>query len=207
VATVVTLARRHRARHCPWRPLRTLPCRRGPSQLERLGRREGGDSRRHSVSKENERGSDCPSKSKGREERRCSPKLENPRFLFLEGWGGTSAAPAGASVAPTGASTINPAVGASTLTPGINSTAAPSARGDGDAGSHISEVVRSPSFSSSSSDDEFAGAGGGESPCCSCSRYSSLYCSRCSRRLSFFSFTRAARSCSRRCAARPAARA
>jgi hypothetical protein len=119
--------------------------------------------------------------------------------------GGTSVTPAGASVAPAGASTDGLAVGTSTPTTGTNSTAASSARGDGGAGSHLSEVVRPPSLSSSSSDDEFASASGGESPYCSCNRYSSLYCSRCSRRLSLFSFAHAARSRSRRCAARPAA--
>jgi hypothetical protein len=64
-----------------------------------------------------------------------------------------------------------------------------------------------PSLSSSSSDDEFADASGGESPYCLRSRYSSLYYSRRSRRLSLFSFARAARSCSRHCVARPVARA
>jgi hypothetical protein len=88
-----------------------------------------------------------------------------------------------------------------------NSTAAPSARGDEGAGSHLSEVARPPSLSSSSSDDEFANTGGGESPCCSRSRYYSLYCSKRSCRLILYSFVRAARSCSRFCAGQPAARA
>jgi hypothetical protein len=60
---------------------------------------------------------------------------------------------------------------------------------------------------SSSSNDESTSASGGESPHCSHSRYSVLYCSRCSRHLIFCSLARAARSRSRRCAARPAARA
>jgi hypothetical protein len=77
---------------------------------------------------------------------------------------------------------------------GTNSTAA------------SSNVVRSPSLSSSSN-DEFTSVGRGESPCCSRSQYSSLCCSRRSRRPSFFSFARAARSCSRCYAARPAAQA
>jgi hypothetical protein len=79
------------------------------------------------------------------------------------------------------------------------------ARGDGGGGFHLSGVARPPSLCSSSSDDEFASAGGGESPCCSHSQYSSLYCSKRFRHLSLFSFARAARSCSRLCAARPAA--
>jgi hypothetical protein len=72
-----------------------------------------------------------------------------------------------------------------------------------------SESPQHPPFlpSSSSSDDDLAGVPGGESPCCSRSRYSSLYCSRHSRRLSLLSFARAARSCSLRCAARVADRA
>jgi hypothetical protein len=76
----------------------------------------------------------------------------------------------------------------------------------GGAGSHLWEVVRSPSLSSSS-DDEFANAGEGESPCCSRSRYSSLCCSWRSHLLSFISFALTTRSCSRCCAARSAARA
>jgi hypothetical protein len=61
--------------------------------------------------------------------------------------------------------------------------------------------------SSSSSDDEFASVVGGESPYCSCSRYSLSCFSRCSHRLILLSFVRAARSCSRRCTARAAAQA
>jgi hypothetical protein len=121
--------------------------------------------------------------------------------------GGTSATPSGASVVPAGTSSDSPAAGDSAPASGIDSTAAPAALGDGGAGSHLSEVVRSPSLSSSSFDDEFASAGGGESPWCSRSRYSSLCCSRRSHRLIFFSFMRAARSCSRCCAVRSAARA
>jgi hypothetical protein len=56
--------------------------------------------------------------------------------------------------------------------------------------------------SSSSSDDEYSEVPGEESPCCSRSRNSSLLCSRRSRRRILFSFLSAARSCSRRCAAR-----
>jgi hypothetical protein len=63
------------------------------------------------------------------------------------------------------------------------------------------------SSSSSSSDCEYSEVIRGESPCCSRSRNSSLLCSRCSRRRILFSFLRAARSCSRRYAARTLARA
>jgi hypothetical protein len=40
-------------------------------------------------------------------------KLENPRFLFLEGWGCASATPADASVAAAGTSSDAPAAGGS----------------------------------------------------------------------------------------------
>jgi hypothetical protein len=93
-------------------------------------------------------------------------KLENYRFLFLEGWGGTSTALAGASMAPAGTSSDGPAAGGSTPASGTNSTAAPSARGDGGTGSHLSEMARPPSLSSSSSDNDLDNTGGGESPCC-----------------------------------------
>jgi hypothetical protein len=115
---------------------------------------------------------------------------------------GTSATHVGASVVPAGTSIYNPRAGGSAAAPGVDSTVVPSARGDGDAGSHLSEVVCSPSLSSSSPDDEFTNAGGGESPCCSLRRYSSLCCSRCSQRLIFLSFARAARSRSHCCTAR-----
>jgi hypothetical protein len=73
--------------------------------------------------------------------------------------------------------------------------------GQGGAGSHLSGWARPPLLSSSSSsDDEYYEVVGEESPCCSRSRNSSLLCSRRSRRLILF-FLRAARSCSRRCAA------
>jgi hypothetical protein len=86
-------------------------------------------------------------------------KLENPRFLFLEGWKGTSAAPVGASVVPDGTSSDSPVTGGSAPASGSNSTAASSASGDRGTGSHLSEVVRSPSLSSSSSDVKFTDAG------------------------------------------------
>jgi hypothetical protein len=53
----------------------TPPCRRGHPQLEGLGRRQGGDGRRHPVNKISERVSNCPSKSKLCGERRCSPQI------------------------------------------------------------------------------------------------------------------------------------
>jgi hypothetical protein len=56
--------------------------------------------------------------------------------------------------------------------------------------------------SSSSSDDEYSKVAGEESPYCSRSRNSSLLYSRRSHRRILFSFLRAARSCSRCCAAR-----
>jgi hypothetical protein len=75
--------------------------------------------------------------------------------------------------------------------------------GRGGEGSHLSGGARPPSLSSSSSsDDEYSEVAREESPSCSRSRNSSLLCSRCSRRRILFSFLRAARSCSRRCAAR-----
>jgi hypothetical protein len=88
--------------------------------------------------------------------------------------GGTSTVPTGASAVPAGTSTDYPAMGGSVPASGVDCTAAPLARGDGGAGSHLSEVVCSPSLSSSSY-DEFANAERGERPCCSRSRYSSLY--------------------------------
>jgi hypothetical protein len=83
-------------------------------------------------------------------------------------------------------------------------------RGSGRGGesSHLSGRIRPPSLSSSSSSDhEYSEVVGEESPCCSRSRNSSLLCSRRSRRWNLFSFLRAARSCSRRCATRARARA
>jgi hypothetical protein len=110
-------------------------------------------------------------------------------------------------VAPVGTSSDGPVVGGSTPSSGTNSTAAPSACGDGGTGSHLSGMARPPSLFSSSSDEEFANASGGESPYCSCNRYSSLYCSKSSRRLILLSFACATRSCSHYCATRPTTRA
>jgi hypothetical protein len=145
-------------------------------------------------------------------------KVEKPRFLFLEGSTdavvATSVATAvlpDASVARVGASAARaasfvdrPAAGASALSPGTCSPVAFAARGEGGAGSHLSEGAYPPSLSSSSPfpDDEYSEVAGGESSCCSRSLYSSSLCSRCSRRWILRSFVRAARSCSCRCVAR-----
>jgi hypothetical protein len=159
--------------------------------------------------REHTRLSTSPSKSRAHRGSATHLKLEKPRFIFLEGSGGTAVVPAGATVALTGASaalagssTDDPAAGASAPATGACSTA----RGDGGRGFHFSGG--GPSLSTSSSfDNEFAGVPGGESPCCSPSRYSSLCCSRRSHLLILLSFARAARSCSRRCEAWVATRA
>jgi hypothetical protein len=156
-------------------------------------------------------------------------KVEKPCFLFLEGSAGAKATADAATVAPpdgpaacagppavhAGTSTVcaassvdRPAAGASAAAPGACSCAARAALGEGGAGSHLSGGACPPSLSSSSSsDDEPSEVAGGESPYCSCSRNSSSFCSRCYRRQILFSFLRAARSCSRRCAARVHAQA
>jgi hypothetical protein len=125
-------------------------------------------------------------------------KLENPRFLFLEGWGVPSLGPlAPPTMARWWALPRPPRV------PIPRPPPRPVATGAGDSTYRrcLAPVTFLPS------DDEFVGASRGESPCCSCSRYSSLYCSRCSHRLSLFSFARAAHSCSCRYAARLTVRA
>jgi hypothetical protein len=146
---------------------------------------------------ESKRVSNRPSKPKACEGRCCSPQIGQSLLSFPRELGGTSVAIVGISAAPIGASTDDPAAGTSTPAAGANPMAASSACGDGGVGFHLSGVARPPSLSSSSSDDEFTYVSGGESPYCSRSRYSSLYCSRHSRRLSVFSFARVARSCSR----------
>jgi hypothetical protein len=86
---------------------------------------------------------------------------------------------------------------------GRHSTVPGSCHGDGRHGDPLSL-----SSSSDGDDDEFTKVVGGGSPCCSRSRHSSLCCSRRrSRRRILLSFLRAARSCSRRCAAWATARA
>jgi hypothetical protein len=147
-------------------------------------------------------------------------RVEKPRFLFLEGSGGTAGLPVVAAVAPAGvpavltgasamraaSSTDRPAADILAPAAGTCSTAASAARGDGGERFHLSGAACPPSLSSSSSSsDEFSGVAGGESPCCSRSRYSSLSRSQRSRRRIPFSFLRAARSCSRCYAARVAA--
>jgi hypothetical protein len=142
-----------------------------------------GDDRRPPDNERRGGVSSCPSKSRTCGKECYSPQTGEAPLPLPRGLGGTSTAPVGASAVPADTSADNPVAGGTAPSSGIDSTAVPSARGDGGVGSHLSEVVRSPSLPSSSSDDEFANAGGGESPCCSRSRYSSLYCSRCSRRL------------------------
>jgi hypothetical protein len=106
-------------------------------------------------------------------------KVEKPRFLFLEGSAGAAVAPVvttaalpDASTARAASSTDRPAAGASASTTGTCSSAASAALGEG-ARDSTSQPPPSLSSSSSSPDDEFSGVAGGESPCCSRSRYSS----------------------------------
>jgi hypothetical protein len=117
---------------------------------------------------------------------------------------GTSAARAGTSVACATSSVDRPVAGASAPAPGASSSAASAALGEGGVGSHLSGGACPPSLSSSSSssDSEYSDVAGGESPCCSRRRNSSSLHSRRSHRRIPRSFLRAARSCSRRCAAR-----
>jgi hypothetical protein len=132
------------------------------------------------------------------------PQAGEAPLPFPRRLGGASTAPTGTSVVLAGTSTDDPATGGSVHASRFDSTTAPSARGDGGAGSHLSKVVRSPSLSSSS-EDEFANADEGERPCCSRCWYSSLYWLRCSCRLILLSFARAARSrfAVARCGGRP----
>jgi hypothetical protein len=116
------------------------------------------------------------SRNRGRAGRNATYlKLEKPRFLFLEGWGGTSIATTGASAVPAVASD-DPATGGSVSASGVDFAAAPSACGDGGAGCHLGlwGWVRSSSLSSSSK-DEFANTGRGERPCFLRCQYSLLY--------------------------------
>jgi hypothetical protein len=96
-------------------------------------------------------------KSKRREKDATHLRLEKPRLRFLEGSAGAFAAPADASA-------DDPATGGSAPTSRVGSVTTCSTPGDGGAvGSHLSEVVRSPSLSSSSK-DEFTSTDGGERP-------------------------------------------
>jgi hypothetical protein len=163
----------------------------------------------------NTRLSSSPSKSRAPRENATYLKLEKPRFLFLEGSGAAAAAPASITAALVGTSAVRatsspdcPVAGATTPVAGACSSAASTALGDGGGGFNLSGA-RPLSLSSEDDDDddEFSGVVEGESPCCSRSRYSSLCCSRRSRRWILLSFLRAAHSCSRRCAARATAQA
>jgi hypothetical protein len=191
------------------------------------GAREGTVGATH-VNK-NTRSISGPSKSGAPGENVTYLKLEKPRFLFLEGSGAVAAtlvaataalaaataaladapaALAGASAACAASSTDRPAAGTSAPATGACFSAASAALGDGGGGFHLSWGARPLSLSSSSSpDDEFSEVAGGESPCCSRSRYSLSRCSRRFHRRILFSFLRVARSCSRRCATWAAARA
>jgi hypothetical protein len=115
---------------------------------------------------------------------------------------GTSAACVASLIGCLAASTPAPA-------PGTISSAASAALGEGGEGSHLLGRTRPPSLPSSSSsslDGEYSSVPGEESPCCSRSRNSSLLRSRRSRHRMLRSLLRAARSCSRCCAARACAR-
>jgi hypothetical protein len=137
-----------------------------------------------------------------------SPQAGEAPLPLPRGFGGAPVTPASATVALAGASAAptisfaeDPATGASTPTAGAPSAAASAARGDGDGGFHLLGGGLPPPMMS-----HWCRRGGG-SPCCSRRRYSSSCCSRCSHRLILLSFTCAARSYSRRCVARAAARA
>jgi hypothetical protein len=147
--------------------------------------------------------------------------VETPLFLFLGGSAGVvaatgvaAAAPPTISVARADASVAHVtslvgclAAGAPVPAPGVVSSAANTALGEGGEGSHLSGGAQPPSLSSSSSpDDEYSSVLGEESPCCPRSWNSSLLRSRRSRRRMLRSLLRAARSCSRRYAARSCAR-
>jgi hypothetical protein len=82
---------------------------------------------------------------------------------YLPQAGGASTVPTCASAVPAGTSTDDPVMGGSMPASRVDSMATPETRGDPGAGSHLSEVVRSPLLSSSL-EDEFANTGGGERP-------------------------------------------
>jgi hypothetical protein len=139
--------------------------------------------------------SGCASKLRACKKKHYLPQAGEPPIPLPRWLGGTSTVPTGTSAVPAGTSTNDPATGSFAPTSRVDSTATPSARGDGGAGSQQSEVVLSPSLSSSS-EDEFANtnAGGGGGPCCTHSQYSLLYLSMRSYRMILLSFTRAAQS-------------
>jgi hypothetical protein len=136
-----------------------------------------------------------PSKSRTHGGKTAHLKLEKPHFLFLEGSGGAAVALASTAVAPTGASAAlasssakdpatgaftpaagssveDPATGAFTPAAGASSAAAPTARGDGGGGFHLSRRrgARPPLLPSScsSSDVEFTGVVRGRPRCLRC---------------------------------------
>jgi hypothetical protein len=142
-------------------------------------------------------------------------RVETPRFLFLWGTTGVVSAADVATAAPPDTSAARAAslmdclvTGAPAPAPGAGSSSASAALGEEGSGSHLLGRARpsSLSSSSSSSNDEYSEVAEGESTCCSRSRNSSSFCSRRSCRWILFSFLRAARSCSRRCAGRAHAR-
>jgi hypothetical protein len=149
-----------------------------------------------------------PLKIEGAQGKCYSPQVRKALLPLPRGFGGVAVAPAGASTALAGSSTENLVAGTYAPATGADSTAASAASGDRGGGFHLSGGARPPLLSSSSSsDDDPSGVPGGESPCCSRSRYSSLYCSRRSCRQSLLSFACVARSCSRHCTARAVDRA
>jgi hypothetical protein len=105
-------------------------------------------------------------------------KVEKPRFLFLGGSAGvataadiatatspaTSAARAGTSAGRATSLLDCLATGALAPAPGVASSAASAALGEGGSGSHLSGRARPPSLpsSSSSSDDEYSEVAGEE---------------------------------------------
>jgi hypothetical protein len=211
------LARRRRcASGRPRRPRRAPPSRDGHVRPQHLSRCEGGHGGRHPADAKKRKLSSLPPKRRIYGGAVAYLRVENPRFLFLGGSadvvaaaGVATASPrvipatrAGASVARVACLIGCLAAGAPAPALGAVSSAASAALGEGGEGSHLSGRVCPPSLSSSSSsDNEYSEVAGEESPSFSRSRNSSLLCSQRSRRRIRFSFLRAARSCSRRCAA------
>jgi hypothetical protein len=151
----------------------------------------------------NTRMSTSPSKSRVHRGSATHLRLEKPCFPFLEGSGGTAVAPASASAALASSSTDNLVAGAPRPPQAL--TSPPPPRPVVTKAEDSTSRGRPPSHSSF--DDGPADVPRAESPCCLRSRYSSLYCSRCSHRRSLLSLACATRSCSHHCAARAADRA
>jgi hypothetical protein len=181
----------------------------GRIRPEHLGGREGRDSRRHPANTRTKRLGCSLSETEASGGATAYLKVEKSRFLFLEGSADAAVAPIAAAAAPRDASAAHADTSVARASPSTDSPAAGACSstssadlGEGGAGSNLSGVARPPSLSSSSlSDDEYSKAAGGESHCCSRSRYSSSHCSRHSHRRILRSFFRAARPCYRRCAA------